>query len=241
MSVEHYIMNETVWVGGNYGEWTDRTQGGSATIVQSTASAYPTARGRYGLHLDQGSADVAYVEKTLGTIAIPAGGSIYIGLYMKFIANTSIVGGIYPLRALLTADWNDLKIYIRGDGDATNKRKIILASVDDDGAAVSMGYVATLTLGDWVYIVCRIQRASASGVSDGRVDLYLDGTLVGSVTSVKNFTRAATATTLYLGETHVSDGAEYYFDEIKATLDEYPVAYVAPPIGSMGFLGVGRM
>lgn len=239
MSVEHYIMNETVW-DGDYGEWTDRTQGGTATITQTTGSKYPTSRGRFGLHLDQTSADAVYLEKTLGAIAVPAGGSIYFGFYMKFIAHTATAGGSFPFRALFTSNWHDMRIYLVGDGHA-DKRKILLATFDDDAASHSTAHNGNaLTLGDWVYIACRIQRASASGVSDGRIDLYIDGTLIDSVTGIKNYDLAATATTLYLGETGGTDDAEFYFDEIKVST-EYPVAYVAPPIGSLGFLGVGRM
>ena len=63
--------------------------------------------------------------------------------------------------------------------------------VDDDAASGTTNSIVTISRNQWYFGEVEYQRASASGVSDGLVSIYLNGALLATKTAVKNFTRSA--------------------------------------------------
>ena len=171
MSTLHYIDNEVP----AFGEW-DSVVG---SIVQSADAAWPD-RGDIGLRVTVSGANAAYAQKD-SVVTLPAGGSVYVGVWICLPA--------YPSDStyILTLDGSGIgstaHLQLAADG------KVRIDIIDDAGNSNFGQWSTAIATNRWTYIVLRLVRATTNIAADGCATAYIDGTLCSSKTDIDNYDR----------------------------------------------------
>ncbi len=214
MALLHYIDNEPA-----SGEWTSKVEAGGSTITRSTDAAWPE-RGSYGLRCTIVGSDRAYAIKASIGHTIPAGSSVYLGLWLRVTAFHAS-GGMIPMQCLVngtSSGW----IYIYSDGRI---RGALSTAAGNQYPYTSYYIGANL----WNYIVLRVKRSSADGVADGGIAIYVNGVAVLESFTYDTFDENAELERVFVGGVSDKDGYSSDSDEIKIAADEYPQPYIAEP------------
>jgi hypothetical protein len=207
MTVYAYIDNEVP----ELAEWTL-----NGVPARLTAAAWPH-RGSYGMRC---AAPYTYGRKNFSDIAVAAGGSTYIGLWMRVNSWPSVNRG----GAVCIAK-NDGLTTIATIYTWPNGRVEVLWSTGDyyrhDG----------LVAGRWYYLALCNQRATSAVAADGRGRFWLDGLLVHTTPAINNWSAAGSLGRVEVGQAWTNVAFSVDVDEVKVA-DEYPEPHTAEPAGS---------
>ena len=201
--------------------WND-VQGATTSTIEQIAAASGPYRGTTGLRLTIGNSEAAYVDRT-DAAALAPDGSIYLGVWLR---PSSLPASNQTIIRIKDPSNNLCIFLIRATG------RLDAGLWADDGTTWPVTtHFTTEGLGAWV--VLRLKRSSADGVTDGGLEMFVNHESVGSDLTADTYDKFDIASLrVYLGPTGGDDVVIDFDDPILSYTYPNPPAgdsYIAKP------------
>lgn len=176
----------------DFGEFDGKQIQGSSTLVQFDDSLLSPRSLRAARCSTPNAGEIAYAERSGLAIAIAPGQTLVMGMRMRPVHN-SIQSSNRLLGAVTVSTGSHYYFRLDSRVDGT-----VVAAARASGSYAET-LPAPLTLGTIYHVAIRVRRATASGVADGAIALYIDGALASEVATVNNYDDAVNLSSLRVG------------------------------------------